>query len=150
MREISLIKQNILQYLDFKGISKYEFYQKTGISNGILSKNNGISEDSMLKFLSYYTEVNPEWLLTGQGEMLKKESTNKQEEVSYNVGNDKKIDIVNELAPIYNTAQNLSSIIDDKNKIIAGYEFRFASLEKDLEDCRNEKKILQNNRTPVL
>lgn len=72
MREISFLKQNILKYLDFKGITKYEFYQKTGISNGILSQKNGLSEDSIMRFLSYYTEINPEWLLTGNGEMLKR------------------------------------------------------------------------------
>lgn len=71
MREISIIKQNILQYLDYKGVSKYEFYQKTGVSNGVLSQKSGISEDNILRFLSYYKEVNPEWLLTGKGEMLK-------------------------------------------------------------------------------
>ena len=73
MREISIIKQNILQYLEFKGVSKYEFYQKTGISNGILSQLNGISEDNLLRFLSYYTDVNTEWLLTGKGNMIKEE-----------------------------------------------------------------------------
>lgn len=71
MREISIVKQNILQFLDFKGISKYEFYQKTGISNGILSQSNGISEDNILKFLSYYSEINTSWLFTGKGSMLK-------------------------------------------------------------------------------
>lgn len=71
MREISIIKENILQYLDFKGISKYEFYKKTGVSNGVLSQKSGLSEENTLKFLSYFTEVNAEWLLTGKGEMLK-------------------------------------------------------------------------------
>lgn len=70
MREISIVKQNILQFLDFKGISKYEFYQKTGVSNGILSQTNGISEDNILKFLSYYSEINTSWLFTGKGEMI--------------------------------------------------------------------------------
>ncbi len=71
MREISFLKQNILKYLDFKGVSKYEFYQKTGISNGILSQNNGLSEDNTLKFLSYYTDVNTEWLFCNIGSMIK-------------------------------------------------------------------------------
>jgi len=70
MREFSFIKQNILEYLDFIGVSKYEFYQKTGVSNGILSQKNGLSEENILKFLSYYTEINPEWLLTGRGSMV--------------------------------------------------------------------------------
>lgn len=85
MRENSIIKKNILQFLEIKKVSKYEFYQKTGISNGVLSQNNGLSEENTLKFLSYYKEINPEWLLTGKGPMLKNMS----------------IDEVNETLPIY-------------------------------------------------
>jgi len=70
-KENSLIKRNILKYAEFKGISKYEVYQKTGISRSVLSQNNGMTEDNLLKFLAYYSDVNPEWLLTGQGEMLR-------------------------------------------------------------------------------
>lgn len=84
MRKFLIIKKRILQYLEFKGISKYKFYQETGITNGILSQSNGISEDSVLKFLSYYRDISAEWLLTGEGEMLKKEgeigSNGKEEE----------------------------------------------------------------------
>jgi hypothetical protein len=71
----STIKRNILNYADYKGISKYEIYQKTGISRSVLSQNNGMTEDNLLKFLSYYTDVNPEWLLTGKGAMLRDNSS---------------------------------------------------------------------------
>lgn len=71
MRDFSIVKHNILKYAEFKGISKYEIYQKTGITNGILSQKNGISEENMLKFLSYYNDISPEWLLTGKGPMIK-------------------------------------------------------------------------------
>ena len=71
MREFSIIKQKILQYLGFKGVSKYKFYQETGITNGILSQSNGISEENLLRFLSVYKDISAEWLLTGKGSMLK-------------------------------------------------------------------------------
>lgn len=70
MREISILKQRILQYLDYKGFSKYKFYQDTGLSNGILSQSNGMSEENTLRLLNYYTDLNPTWLLTGKGEMI--------------------------------------------------------------------------------
>lgn len=70
MREISLIKKNILKYLDFKGVSKYEFYKHTGVSNGVLSQSSGMSEENTLRFLNYYKDVNPTWLITGEGEMI--------------------------------------------------------------------------------
>jgi len=70
MRENSIIKKNILQYLEVKGISKYEFYNKTGVSNGVLTQKSGMSEENTMRFLSYYNDVNPTWLLTGEGNML--------------------------------------------------------------------------------
>lgn len=70
MREISILKQRILDFLEKTGTSKYECYKNTGITNGVLSQTNGMSEDNLLKFLSYYTNINHTWLLTGQGEML--------------------------------------------------------------------------------
>ncbi len=77
MQNKSPIKQNILQFINYKGISKYNFYKKTLITRGILDQDNGISEENITKFLVYFTEINPEWLITGKGEMLK-ESNNKK------------------------------------------------------------------------
>lgn len=70
MREFSILKQRILEYLEKTGVSKYECYKNTGITNGVLSQSNGMSEDNLLKFLSYYSDINHTWLLTGQGEMI--------------------------------------------------------------------------------
>jgi hypothetical protein len=68
-QEKSLIKKNILSYLAEIGVTPYECYKKTGITRGILSQKNGITEDNIAKFLAYYTDVNIEWLITGRGKM---------------------------------------------------------------------------------
>lgn len=70
-RNISAIKQRILQFAENEGISKYELYQKTGISNGVFSQGGGMSEENLMKFLSYYSNVSEQWILTGLGPMLK-------------------------------------------------------------------------------
>lgn len=70
-QEKSLIKQNISLYLAKKGVSDYEYYKKSGTTRGILGQNNGISEDNIARFLAYAPDVNHEWLLTGEGDMLK-------------------------------------------------------------------------------
>ena len=67
----SPIKKNILQYLDHKGISQYQCYKETGMTRGILGQNNGISEDNLTRFLAYYEDVSPEWLVTGRGKMIR-------------------------------------------------------------------------------
>lgn len=59
------------QYLEIKGISKYKFYQSTGLSNGFLDKSENIGSDKCETIISYYKDINPEWLLTGCGLMLK-------------------------------------------------------------------------------
>ena len=74
MKNFSTQKDRILQFIDYKEISKNKFYIETGISNGILDKKSGLSMDTVEKFYSTYPEINPEWLLTGKGPMLK-EST---------------------------------------------------------------------------
>lgn len=73
MQENSIIKNNILQFLDCKGITPYKYYKETGTTRGVLTQNNGMSEENTLRFLAHYPEVNTEWLLTGNGEMLKKD-----------------------------------------------------------------------------
>ena len=97
MQEKSIIKQNILKYLDFIGVTPYKFYQETGITRGVLTQNNGMSEENTTRFLAYYKTVNPEWLLTGQGSMLKNtndlKSENKDLLKNYKVDSDVKTGI---------------------------------------------------------
>lgn len=68
----SLVKQNILQVIEIKGITKYEFYKKTRITRGVLDQNNGMSEENIARFLAYFTDIDANWLVTGEGEMLKR------------------------------------------------------------------------------
>lgn len=74
-QEKSPIKQRILLFLSDRGVTPYEFYKNTGVTRGILTQNNGISEDNISRFLAYFPEVNIEWLMTGKGEMLKTKHT---------------------------------------------------------------------------
>ena len=71
MQENSLIKQNILKYLDLKGITPYRFYKENDVTRGILTQNNGITEENLLKFVQFAQDISLNWLLTGEGTMLK-------------------------------------------------------------------------------
>lgn len=68
--KILLVKANILKFIEFKGITRYQFYKITGVSRGVLDQNNGMSEENILKIISGFPEINPLWLLTGNGEMI--------------------------------------------------------------------------------
>lgn len=71
MQHFSPVKERILKYLDFKGVSKYQYYKDSGTTRGILDKESGLSEDSIAKFIAYSGDVNADWLLTGNGAMIK-------------------------------------------------------------------------------
>lgn len=70
MSDFSIVKRRILEYLEYKGVSKYEFYKASTVSNGVLSQKSGMSEENILKTLSHYRDINPSWLMIGEGEML--------------------------------------------------------------------------------
>jgi hypothetical protein len=65
------IQERIIQYIDLKGITPYRFCKDLGLSQGYLDKRGAIGTDKYLKIIEYYTDISPEWLLTGKGEMLK-------------------------------------------------------------------------------
>lgn len=70
MQENSPIKKRILEVIELKDITKYEFYKKSGITRGILDQNNGISEENIAKLLAFIPDINADWLLTGKGSIF--------------------------------------------------------------------------------
>ncbi|NSW46608.1 MAG: hypothetical protein HPY79_12435, partial [Bacteroidales bacterium] len=69
-----MIRKRILQFINNKGITKYEFYKITKLSNGFLDKSGAIGSDKCEIICSYFPELNPEWLLTGKGPMLREQA----------------------------------------------------------------------------
>lgn len=70
MTNISTQKERILQFIDYKGITKNKFYTETGIANGVLDKKSGLSMETVEKFYNVYPEINLKWLITGKGNMI--------------------------------------------------------------------------------
>jgi repressor LexA len=73
IQKISPIKQRILLFAESLRISKRKFYEIIGVSRGTLESNTGITEDIVAKFIAKYPQVDPEWLLTGKGKMLRQQ-----------------------------------------------------------------------------
>lgn len=70
-------KGRILQYIDFKGIKIKEFYEKTGIKRGFLDSDklkSSVSDVFLTIIFACFNDLNPVWLITGKGEMLKDDS----------------------------------------------------------------------------
>lgn len=63
------------EYVDCKGITLNQIAVSTGVSNSYFSKmakaGGSVGEDIIRKILLFYDDLNPDWLLTGRGEMIK-------------------------------------------------------------------------------
>lgn len=63
--------------MELRELNNNKITVKAGLSNGLLGNafktGRGLNSESIEKILNAYPEINAEWLLTGKGEMLKKE-----------------------------------------------------------------------------
>lgn len=65
------IIERIKQYLNHKGISDYRFEKTLSLSKGYINKAKNPTADILMKMCGVYTDISTEWLLRGEGEMLK-------------------------------------------------------------------------------
>ena len=66
------VKQRLIDYLAFRRISKAEFGRVIGVSDAYVSAiRNSVSPKVLQSIASSYPDLSIEWLLTGEGEMLK-------------------------------------------------------------------------------
>lgn len=76
------LKDRILQIIKYKGLTLPAFAEKIGaktrqsIYDLTSGKTKSLSEKMKDKILSYATDINPVWLITGQGDMLTENKTN--------------------------------------------------------------------------
>lgn len=67
--------KRIKQYIDLKGITVSALEREVGMSNGSfasqLKNNKTIGVDKLENILKIYSDINIEWLLTGNGDILK-------------------------------------------------------------------------------
>ena len=77
MDKISPIKERILQFIEYKQITKVEFCSKTKISYANMKGKSLESEfggTQLCEILTYYGEISPDWLILGKGEMIRTNS----------------------------------------------------------------------------
>lgn len=78
-----MIKDRVIQVLEYKCIPKESFYTKIGITSANFrgkAKNTPLNSTTIENILSVIPDINLSWLLTGQGAMFSTEHTNTTEE----------------------------------------------------------------------
>lgn len=67
------VKERIQEYLDSKKIKINPFEASIGASNGYWRKTKSISANIVSDILRIYSDLNPIWVMTGVGDMIKVE-----------------------------------------------------------------------------
>lgn len=66
------VKQRLIEYLNYKKIGQNKFEKMAGISNGYISNiKESIGTSILTKIFNASKDLNPDWLLYGEGSMLK-------------------------------------------------------------------------------
>lgn len=73
------IKERTIEFVKFKGITMKSFETKCGLSSGyVTSMRKGFGSDKLNDVLTAFPELNRDWLLYGEGSMLKDENVGKE------------------------------------------------------------------------
>lgn len=73
---IATSKERLQEYLDHMGISASVFYRSTGLSRGLMDSDKlhqSLSTDKVATIIATYPDLSLEWLITGEGTMLRSE-----------------------------------------------------------------------------
>jgi len=122
--------KRVLQFIEYKGITKYKFCKDLGFSNKFLDNSSNMGTDNACKILHYFPELSAEWLITGNGEMLRNEM--KKEVV--NANDSDLVDV-------------LKSQIKDKEEKESLYKDKISSQSKQIEELLNRVALLEQENT---
>lgn len=119
------ILNRLKQSIDYKGIKPRTFEASIGMSNGNFMKqlrnNATIGSDKLENICKIYPDINPAWLLTGDGEMILEAKKSPNDSMFF----------VNEPQMPYNTSNDEKYLISVQMRLIS-------SLEKEVEELRTK------------
>ena len=74
------LSSRIKEFIHYKGVSIRSFEENVGCSIGVINrcitKNTDLTVTNLMKIINRYPELNSEWILTGEGSMLKDDNIN--------------------------------------------------------------------------
>lgn len=139
--------QRIKKYIDAKGIKVSVLEREVGMSNGSfasqLKNNKTIGVDKLENILKKYKDVNPEWLLTGNGSMLRFENI-----TTINLSSFSEEDANSQNIPVYNI-RTTSGIVDLFGENLNQKPVNFISIP-EISNCDGALYIAGDSMYPLL
>ena len=137
------VKERLIEFIKFKGISIREFCRTIGVSETYVSSmRTSIQPDKLISIVEHYPDINTIWLMTGVGEMTSK------------VGELPTIDRANlvmlgaevfkdKLIAMFVSGEIFSAaVVKEKDDIIQNLNHKIAHLEDEIELLKKQLKDL--------
>lgn len=137
----------LYQYLDFKGIKPSVFEKEISFSSGYLSvqrkRNADMGESQLTKVINYFDDLNPIWLLTGDGNMIRCDNN------TYNI--EDKTNYVSDNNTYYSTKkENTDSPIIELIHQLAKKDDNIHQLHLEIRDLIEENSRLKERITGLI
>ena len=112
-------KERTLRFIAYKGLSIKKFEEMCGLSNGYLnSMKSGFGSNKLAQVLTAFPELNRDWLVYGEGEMIKKDVS--ESELPSPVADDKSLiaELRSQIEKLEAKVDNLNQELGEKNAFI--------------------------------
>jgi len=130
------VKQRLIEFISYKKISIRAFEKAVGLSNGYVNNISvSIKYEKMQMISLRFPELNPVWLMMGEGEMILTETSSPEIPVPKN--------LLNEPAENYEPRFDLEAI-EALNNVIKKMSERYNSVCQDNERLREDNKSIRN------
>lgn len=109
------VKQRLIQFIKYKGISQRKFENMINVSNGFINNiSKSIGAEKLYRIQSIFPELNDAWLLTGEGNMLNNTTTDS----SQTHGNINTLQNTIKYYPNVNGSMGGVQFLDDPNEMV--------------------------------
>lgn len=127
--------QRVKMLREYLAISQAEFAKKIGVTAGAISQieNGGGVSSELLSVVCDKYNVNPQWLLSGKGEMFLEGGNYVEQKVLLNTKNQSFEKLKSDNEDLIQRNNLLSQTIDAQTKLIEVLERRITSLEGEVK-----------------
>lgn len=136
------------KYMKYRGLNDNKVTVQLSLSVGIIGKsrkeNRDLSKSVIEKILNFYTDLNGNWLLTGEGDMIKDDAN--QTIVGDNniqVGNNNSISGNNQLAKLEAQIATLKVQLQEKDALISTLHSQISAKDAQIDKLLS---IIDNNK----